>query len=106
MTGLSDSARVLKLTYWAGTHVGFTLRRALNQALDEGRLSPLPAETEAEIGERLSALHTKRAYLPVLIGRVRPGWEPIRTAAQTRDPAEDGYGLDLGHGRSWAFIAD
>ena len=57
-------------------------------------------------GERLSALHTKRAYLPVLVGRVRHGWEPVRDAALARDSAEGGYGLDLGRGSSWGFVAD
>jgi hypothetical protein len=106
MTGLPTSARVLTLSYRAGHHVGFTLRAALNRALTEGRLPPLSPEADDAINERVVALHTKRAYLPILVGRVRREWEPVRDTALARDPADDVYGLDLGRGVGWGFVAD
>jgi len=106
MTGLPASARVLTVSYLAGHHVGFTLRAALNSALTDGRLLPLAPEDDEEINERVAALHTKRAYLPVLVRRVRRGWEPVRDAALARDPADDEYGLDIGRGVGWGFVAD
>jgi hypothetical protein len=108
MTGLPTSARVLTLSYRAGHHVGFTLRAALNAALAEGRLPPLAPRDDEEINERVAALHTKRACMPILAGRVRRGWEPARAAALARDPADDAYGLVIAGGVSlgWGFVAD
>jgi hypothetical protein len=86
--------------------VGFALRAALNRALTEGRLRPLSQEAADEINERVVALHTKRAYLPILVRRVWREWGPVRDAARSRSPADDAYGLDLGRGVGWGFIAD
>jgi hypothetical protein len=106
MTGLPASARVIQVMYSAAHHVGFTLRVALNAALAEGRLAPLPAEDDVEINGRMEALHTKRACLPILVARVRKNWVAARDKALARDPADDAYGLDIGRGLGWGFVAD
>jgi len=96
MSGLPEGARVLDVSYGARSHVGFTLRRALNAALAEGRLGPLSAKTDAEITERLLGLHTKYGCLAVVVRRVHDSWERVRDLAVNRDPALDQYVLDVG----------
>lgn len=106
MAGLSETARVLELAFLAGSHVGFALRRALSAAVEEGRIPPLAAAVDRQLSERLTALHTKQAYLPTLVGRVRAGWEKVRDLARERDPALDRYALKVERGDEWRLLVD
>lgn len=106
MTRLPATTRKLQLTFWAGSHVGFALRRALNAALAEGLIPPLQSKIDDEVTERLRALHTKRACLPILVQRVRQSWDRVRDAARARDPELDEFTLDIGRSGVWPLVAD
>ena len=95
MIAKAKSARFLPIAYFAGSHLGFELRRAISDAVREQRLRPLTPSVEGEFSDRLFAINAKHSGVPVVGDRIATAWGQIRKQAVQRDPELDAYALDV-----------